>query len=101
MITTLDAFLKTETDETKIGYIEKEYISDIDGLKEFTLLKYDDENTIYLNTTENGKHTGHKEFTNNEYIKEIFKMTTDDLKISGSEMNATIIKCIKTETGYL
>ena len=101
MIITLDTYMETETNETKIGYTEKEYISDIDGFKEFSLLKYDDENTISINTTENGKHTGHMEVENNPYINELFKMETNDIKVDGPEMQETIIKCIKTETGYL
>ena len=87
--------------QTETKYTEKKYISDIEGLKNFYLLKYDDEQEIHMNIIENGKHAGHKTFNNNPAINELFQMKKDEMKISGTEMNCTIVKCTEIETGTL
>lgn len=103
MITNLDQYLKTENeDEIIIKYTEKEYITDIEGLKHFYLLKMENENEITLNAfNEAGKLYHHETYENNPIITELFKMNPEEIKVSGTEMNAQIIKCTGIETGIL
>lgn len=92
----IEKYYNPETNEYEIPYTEKTYISNIDGLKNFTLLKYEDEQEITLNTTENGKHTGHQTFTNNKLINRLWKMKKDEIITDHN-----LVKCVEIENGIL
>ena len=66
--------------DTEITYTEKTYKSNIKGLKEFSLIKFCDENTITMNVLENNKLTGHKDFNNDLTITSLFEMEVGEVK---------------------
>lgn len=96
---TLDKYFKTENeDEIIIKWTEKEYTSNITGLKHFFLLKMENEKEITLNAfNEAGKLYHHETYENTPAITELFNMEPEETKINGFEL----VKCTGTETGIL
>lgn len=82
----------------KLYYTEKQFKSDIDGLKNFFILKYDDEDELSINVIENGKHAGHMRITDKTHILyHVYKLN------NGEKINALgrSVECVNIERDFL
>lgn len=71
---------------------EKEFVTNIDGIKLF-MLKFEDEDGITLNILQNGKFKKHMELTENDELYHLFKLE------QGETIQALgkTVKCTKVE----